>query len=164
MFRVHSPLYLIQSFAVLLIMSTSPRTATAASFSSQRVTRSAPPASGCVTPEAADSFLTSDQWVYLWFNAAVSTDDQLSNQWIQPDGQVAASGQWGRISGNYCFIGASLYVGSLPSAALGQWEARVSNNGVFLFSLYFLVRDGGSAVVVPSGAAQKPVDVRSLRL
>lgn len=113
-----------------------------------------------MTPDAADSFLTSDQWIYLWFTAAVNADEQLSNQWIQPNGQVAASGQWGRVSGNYCFTGASLYVGSLPSSALGQWEARVYNDGVFLCSVYFLVRDGGPAVVVASGATQKPVDVR----
>ena len=75
---------------------------------------------------------------------SLSTDDQLSNQWVQPNGQVAASGQWGRVSGNYCFTGASLYVVSLPSSALGQWEARVYNNGVFLFSVYFLIRDRGS--------------------
>lgn len=53
-------------------------TGSAASVSNQRVTRSAPPASGCVTPDAADSFLTSDQWIYLWFTAAVNADDQLS--------------------------------------------------------------------------------------
>ncbi len=154
------PSCVIQCLAVLLMTSAVSSTAGAASFSSQRVTRSAPPASGCVMPDAADSFLTSDQSIYLWFTATVSTDDQLSNQWIQPNGQVAANGQWGRVSGNYCFTGASLYVGSLPSSALGQWEARVYNNGAFLFSVYFLVRDGGPAVVVASGAAQKPVDVK----
>lgn len=160
MTRVHFSSRSIQSLAFLLMISAAPSTASAASFSNQRVTRSAPPASGCTTPEAADSFLTSEQRVYLWFNAAVTTDDQLSNQWIQPNGQVAASGQWGRVSGSYCFIGASLYIGGLPSSAMGRWEARVSNNGVFLFSVYFVMRDGGPAVVVSSGAAQKPVDVR----
>jgi hypothetical protein len=159
MTRVH-PSCFVQSLAVLLMIPAAASTASAASFSNQRVTRAAPPASGCVTPEAADSLLTSDQWVYLWFTAAVSTDDQLSNQWVQPNGQVAASGQWGRVSGNYCFTGASLYVVSLPSSALGQWEARVYNNGVFLFSVYFLIRDGGPSIVVASRAAQKPVDVR----
>src|ERR1039457_5515790 len=94
MTRVH-PSCFVQSLAVLLMIPAAASTASAASFSNQRVTRAAPPASGCVTPEAVDSLLTSDQWVYLWFTAAVSTDDQLSNQWVQPNGQVAASGQWG---------------------------------------------------------------------
>ena len=115
--------YGVLPLALLLMASSLSQLAEAASYSNQRVTGAAPPASGCTTPTAADSFLTSDQLVYLWFTATVNSDDQLSNQWIQPNGQVAASGQWGRVSGSYCFTGASLNIGSLPSSALGQWAA-----------------------------------------
>ncbi len=163
MSNAHFRSYVFLPVVALLMMSALSQVAEAASYSSQRVTTSAPPTTGCTTPDAADSFLTSDQRVYLWFTATVNNDDQISNQWIQPNGQVGASGQWGRVSGSYCFTGASLNIGTLPSSALGQWEARVYNNGAFLFSVYFLVRDGGPAVVVSTGCGAEACRRQGLR-
>ena len=111
-----------------------------ATLSNQRLTKDAPPQQGCVTPNPVTTFIApSDGTAYLWFDATVTTSDHITNQWIQPDGQVYTSGGWPTLSGTYCFIGASLNLATLPSSLFGSWQARVLDNGVPQFSLPFTI-------------------------
>jgi hypothetical protein len=66
-------------------------TLTAATFSDQRVTTQAPPASICSLPPAATSLLTSQGKVYLYFDATEATSDSLYNDWLAPDRTVIAA-------------------------------------------------------------------------
>ena len=111
-------------------------------FSNQVVTTQAPPSTGCVRPTTATSFLTTDNTVYLYFEATPTTSDSLTSNWLAPDGTVVGSFNWNSNPGNFCFVtplGASLSIGSLPKSQLGSWQARVYDNGNLLFSVPFTV-------------------------
>jgi len=122
--------------------------ATQASYSNQRVTTQAPPSSGCVLPASDTSFAVTDGAVYLYFTAATTTSDLLSNDWLAPDGSVVAGASWQQETGSYCFTGASLAIANLGSNKLGAWQARVYDNGKILFTVPFTVSGAGAALPV----------------
>ncbi len=113
-------------------------------YFNQRVTTQVPPATGCIVPPAANSFVTTNSKVYLYFEATVTPSDILSNDWLAPDGTVIDDGPWPAESGNYCFPGAYLSVSNLPANQLGTWQARVWDNGQLLFTIPFTVTQSGA--------------------
>jgi uncharacterized protein (TIGR03437 family) len=130
-----------------------------ASFSNQVVTTQAPPATGCLQPVAATSFLTIDTTVYLYFSATITAGDSLTSNWLAPDGTVITGTKWNLNSGTFCFPGASLSIGNLPTSQLGSWQARVYDNANLLFSVPFTVTGFSNQVVttqapVPTGCAR----------
>ncbi len=127
--------------------------ANGANVSNQVVTTQAPNTSSCVTPPAVTSFPTTDGTVYLYFDASVTAADSLSNNWLAPDGSVVAGDIWSQVSGNYCFIGASLNISNLPASQLGSWQARVYDNGNLSFSIPFTVTSGGPTITGLSPAS-----------
>jgi hypothetical protein len=123
------------------------------SFSNQVVTTQAPASTGCVRPTAATSFLTTNNTAYLYFEATISTGDSLTSNWLAPDGTVIPGSNWNPNSGNFCFPGASLSIGNLPTSQLGAWQARVYDNGNLLFSLPFTVTGFSNQVVTTQAPA-----------
>jgi len=113
----------------------------AITYSNQMMTTWAPAASGCTIPASMSTFLTTNNTIYLFFTASVTTSDHLSFDLVAPDNTILTGGSWGTTSGNNkCFTGAKLSVGNLPTTRLGSWRARVWNNGnILLFSLQFYV-------------------------
>jgi hypothetical protein len=65
--------------------------------------------------------------------------DQLSNDWVGPDGVVVPGPYWDPLAGYYCFTGSSLSIGNTPSSRLGPWRARIFDNGSFWFSVPFTI-------------------------
>jgi trimeric autotransporter adhesin len=127
--------------------------APAISVNDQRVTTQAPPASGCVVPSSVTTFQTTNNFIYLYFNAVVSSSDELMNNWLAPDGTVIPGTQWSQATGNLCFDNApALAISNLPAARLGTWVARVYDNGTLLFSIAFSVTAPAPSVVVTSVA------------
>lgn len=109
-------------------------------FDGQRATKINPGTTSCTDPPGAVSFLTTDNTVYLYFNANVDSSDKLSVDWVAPDGSILQGGNWGSgYSGYYCFTGISLTTTSLAANRLGGWRARIWNNGAFLFPIPFHV-------------------------
>ena len=108
------------------------------SYTNQRVSTQAPPATGCVVPPAVTSFLTTQNTVYLFFQATTTASDALTDQWIAPGGSVAQSGTWTPSAGNGCYS-SSLSITNLPASQLGSWSVQVYNNGTLLFSVPFTV-------------------------
>jgi hypothetical protein len=122
-----------------------------ATFSGERVTKTNPTlTSGCIDPPSASSFVTADNTVYLYFYATVSGNDNLSIDWVGPDSVVRPAGNWGSLSGSYCFVGPSLTITNTPANLLGQWRARVWDNGTLLFALGFNIVAGPSGSVPTS--------------
>ena len=134
---------------MLTCLVTFPAVTHAASVTNQRVTTVAPPASTCVVPPSTPSFTTSDNTVYLYFEASVTASDALYDDWIGPSGQRIAGGNWSSIIGTYCFTGASLNITNTPTSLLGQWQARVWDNGAVLFTVPF-------TITAPSGTSTAP--------
>lgn len=134
----------------MVIVAVSVTVATAASVNNQRVTTQAPPSSGCVVPPGTPSLLTSDGTVYLYFESTVTNSDALRNDWIAPDGSLISGGNWGISAGSYCFIGASLGISNLPPQLLGNWQARVWDNGAVLFTVPFTVSSTGTPASGPT--------------
>ena len=130
-----------------------------ASFSNQVVTTQAPPATGCLQPMAATSFLTIDNTVYLYFSATITAGDSLTSNWLAPDGTVITGTKWASNSGTFCFPGASLNISNLPTSQLGSWQARVYDNGNLLFSVPFTVTGFSNQVVT----TQAPVSTSCVR-
>ncbi|MGA3259608.1 MAG: S8 family serine peptidase [Bryobacteraceae bacterium] len=159
--KISSSAKLLWAAAVCLFLAGAPALAQA-TFSNQVVTTQAPPSTGCVRPTPATSFLTTDNTVYLYFEAIVTTSDTLTNNWLAPDGTVVAASNWNSSPGNFCFTGASLSISNLPASQLGSWQARVYDNGQLLFSVSFSVSTPAvsgptiSAGGVVDGASFKP--------
>ena len=131
-----------------LYFTINPSTPSTVSYSDQRVTAQAPPAAGCVLPPATSAFATTNGTVYLYFAATVAATDLLSNDWLAPDGSTVSGASWPQQAGDFCFTGASLPIGSLSGSKLGNWQARVYDNGKVLFSVTFSVSAAASAVPV----------------
>ena len=142
--RVTRRLRRVRNAWLLLFLSSLASTAYGATYNNQRVTTAAPPATGCVVPPAVSSFLTTDNTIYLYFEAAVTTSDNLTNDWLGPNGTKVAGGSWDPGSGNYCFTGASLNIANTPANLLGSWQARVFDNGTLLFSVSFTINPQGN--------------------
>jgi len=129
----------LKPFACLALLLLAAAPIFGLTYNNQRVTTQVPPASGCVLPPSFPSFLTTNNTVYLYFSAIVTTSDSLSSDWRAPDGTVTSSGTWTRVSGSYCFPNHSLSITNLPSSRLGTWQARVWDNGILLFAVQFTI-------------------------
>ncbi len=128
------------------------------SYTNQRVSTQAPPATGCVVPSAATSFLTTQNTVYLFFEATTTATDALSVQWIAPGGTLAESAKWTPSAGNSCYSD-PLAITNLPATQLGSWKAQVYNKGTLLFSVPFTVKAPASSISYTNQtvSAQPPV-------
>ena len=113
-----------------------------ATVSDQRITTRPPLASGCLLPPAVSSVGTGDT-VYLYFGAKLTANSQLSRDWMAPEGIIAASGAWPAVTGNFCFVDASISIASSPVNPIGTWQVRVFDHGSLLFSLPFTVSAPG---------------------
>jgi hypothetical protein len=85
------------------------------------------------------SFLTTDGTAYLYFFATTTASDSISNDWLAPDGTTISGKQWPQTAGTYCYVSASLNISGLLGSKLGNWTARVYDNGQVLFSVPFTV-------------------------
>jgi hypothetical protein len=120
-----------------------------------------PPPDGCAVPPVAATISTTDT-VYLYFEATVTTNDQLSFDWVTPNGTIVGLGVYPPVAGDYCFPGNSLDLNGadLPNE-VGIWQSRIFNHGSLLFSVPFRVTQAVSdpfsdvgQVVPASGGSQ----------
>ena len=100
-------------------------------ISNAMVTTQLPSGSGCPVPTPAASFLTTDNTVYLFFEATVQSGDVLSNKWIGPGGVVGHIGGWNASPGSYCFT-SQLSIRNLPSSLLGAWRVELYDRGALV--------------------------------
>jgi hypothetical protein len=108
------------------------------------------PGGTCSNPPPATSFVTTDNTVYLYFLGTTTLSDQLSSDWLAPDGTVVSGAKWNPNNpATYCFVGASLSIVTLPASQLGAWQARIYDNGILQFSIPFTVAS-------PNGGGQPP--------
>jgi hypothetical protein len=114
---------------------------TSISFNDQRMTTTAPtpPSKPCIVPPAESSFLTTENTIYLYFNATVTDADTLSMDWIAPNGDVLTGPTWQTASGKFCY-GAALNISSPKPGHYGAWQAQVRDHYALLFSVPFTVR------------------------
>jgi hypothetical protein len=113
------------------------------------------PGGVCSDPPSSQSFATTDGTVYLYFYAVTSLSDHITSDWLAPDSTIVAGGNWGNpVSGNYCYLGASLNISGLPSSQIGGWKARVYDNGALQFSVPFTVSGTGSGGGPPAPVPQ----------
>ncbi|HZT29375.1 MAG TPA: peptidoglycan DD-metalloendopeptidase family protein [Bryobacteraceae bacterium] len=138
----------------LAVVLFSPAALALSDVANQRVTKQAPPQSGCVLPPAESTFVPSDGTVYLYFEATESNSDYVTNDWVAPDGTVLNGGSWSSSSGRYCFTGAALGISNTPTNRFGQWQARVLNGGSVVFSVPFTINNPAN----PSGGAPNITD------
>ncbi|MGA7239244.1 MAG: Ig-like domain-containing protein, partial [Bryobacteraceae bacterium] len=119
-------------------------------FLNQRVsTQDASLSGSCVPPPVSTSFHTTDDTVFLYFEATTTLSDMLSDDWLAPDGTVHNAGPWSPPSaGNSCYFD-NFDISRLPSNLLGAWQARVYDNGTLLLIVPFTVGAPGS----PTGPA-----------
>ena len=116
-------------------------------FSTQRVSTTNPQASsGCVTPPAVTSFLTTDAAVYLYFYSTTTLSDHITSDWLGPDGTALKGGDWSNpVTDNHCYRGESLGpLSNTPKSRLGLWQARVYANGALLFTVPFTISAPGT--------------------
>jgi len=118
-------------------------------YSNQEMTNV--PSTTCSVPPAVQTFVTGSGTAYLYFDATVAASDNLTNDWLAPDGNVLTGGNWGASSGSFCFTGASLTIdANTPSSRLGTWYARVYDNGSIIFSVPFTITSPGGTPPQPS--------------
>lgn len=111
-----------------------------ASISNLRVSTVAPPQTGCPAfPPALTSFLTTDNNVYLWFNTNTSSVDNLTSDWIAPNGTVVPGNAWAAQTGTFCDYGPRLNISNLPTSQLGTWEARIYDNKSLIAAVSFTI-------------------------
>ena len=119
-------------------------------YSNQRVTASPP--SACTPPTEANSFVTTDGTIYLWFQATITANDRLVISWLAPDNTAYFTVYPGLQPGNnYCGLSSSFSVGTLPVNQLGAWQVRLYDNSTQLFSLPFTVSLPGAATPTIGG-------------
>jgi hypothetical protein len=124
--------------------------APAVSVTNVQVSKIPPPS--CTPPPSATSFLTTDASVYLFFDAVTSSSDNLSSDWLAPNGTVLAGTSWQSSTGTHCFVGTPLNIANLTTAQLGTWTAQISDNGRLLTGLAFKVSaPAGPAPSISSG-------------
>lgn len=107
----------------------------------------APPPAGCTFPAAMTSFTTSNGTVYLYFNATVTTSDNITSDWLSPNHVVYTGGAWSGNSGTLCFVGTGLTITNLPANQLGSWLARIYDNGQEIGSISFSVSTASRPVI-----------------
>ena len=121
-----------------------------ATFGSQVVTNVPPPATGCSRPPSITSFSQSDGTAFLYFEASVTPNDNIWNEWLGPDGSVIADQSWSAGSGTYCFVGGSL---PIPANLNGPWQVRVYDNSDLLFAIPFSIGGPGISSLSPTSAS-----------
>jgi uncharacterized protein (TIGR03437 family) len=111
--------------------------------------------SGCSVPTAATAFLTTDQTVYLWFNASgANAGDVSSATWYSPNGAVYTSSSWSPVAsaGSWCFWSSVNIAGNPPASTPGSWSVRVFWNGSAVFTLSFTIAaPSGGPSINPGG-------------
>jgi hypothetical protein len=121
------------------------------SIQNGRLTTQAPSPLGCTLPPAATSFQTSQGAIYLYFEATVTASDSLSTDWLSPDGSVLPGGSWSAPGiGSFCF-NATLNIASLSGGRLGNWQARIYDNGTTVAPLAFTVASTQTTPPPPTG-------------
>jgi hypothetical protein len=121
-----------------------------AAFGSQVVTNVPPPATGCSRPPSITSFSQSDGTVFLYFEASVTPNDNIWNEWLGPDGSVIADQSWSAGAGTFCFVGGSL---PIPANLNGPWQVRVYDNSDLLFAIPFSIGAPGISSLSPTSAS-----------
>lgn len=132
--------------SIPLELSIAPSTSgsgTSATFTDTIVSKTSP-AGVCSDPPSSQSFLTTDGTVYLYFYSVTALSDHITSDWLAPDSTVVTGGTWNPVAGNYCYVGISLDISSLPSSELGAWKARIYDNNVLQASVPFTVAGTGS--------------------
>jgi hypothetical protein len=113
------------------------------------MSRTAPPT--CVTPAAADTFLTTDPRAVLYFVGTGTRGGVASVQFVDPSGAVQRSVTYEpySVEGAACF-NATLDIAGTPNAQrLGRWTARAFWNGSELFALNFTLAASGPSTDFP---------------
>jgi hypothetical protein len=93
--------------------------------------------------------------VYFEINS-IGSYDQVTSQWLKPDGSVYASGTWASTTGNRCFED-RIGIAGKASASPGNWRIRVLVNGSAILELPFTV----SPVSLTNSMVTKSVDASS---
>jgi len=124
-----------------------------ATFKDQRVTRTAPPPTGCSVPSSVSSFGISDN-VFLYYSAVVNTNSSLSDDWLAPNGVVVPGDTWpASVAGNFCFPDSSLDMSTIPFNPIGTWQVRVYDHGDLLFAVPFTIAASTNQTTVLAHAA-----------
>ena len=114
---------------------------------SDAITSKVDPGNSCSNPPASNSFLASDETVYLYFFATTTLNDNITSDWLAPDGTVFTGGHWSPpVFGNYCYLGESQSIENLPPSQIGSWLARVYDNGSIQFTVPFTVSSSGGTL------------------
>jgi uncharacterized protein (TIGR03437 family) len=129
---------------------------TAITITNERVTVETS-TSTCRVPAAINSLLTTDNIVYLYFEANLTPSDNLTSDWLAPDGSVIKGGSWTHKAGAFCFTGVSLMITDTPKNRLGKWQARVYDNSAQVVVVPFTVMFP-SDTAVPTISSQNGVD------
>lgn len=107
----------------------------------------------CVEPRSVSSFQPVDRQAFVWFVALqVRAGDQLRVEWLDPQGAVSTSADYGELptAGELCFAAQLPIAGFAPASQPGNWSVRVVANGTVAFSRGFTiagVRDDGGPEV-----------------
>jgi len=112
----------------------------------QAYTATAPSDAACNPGPSASTFLTTDATVFLYvLVSSASAGDQLSVDWIRPDGVVYASGSFPALpsGGSYCFDDGIDVAGATAAQYPGVWAIRGYWNGVTLFTRNFTLNQAG---------------------
>ena len=107
----------------------------------------------CTVPPATSAFLTTDNNAYLYFGATLSASDNLTSDWLAPNGDVLSGVSWNPGAGTYCFTGASLDISNPKPGHLGGWLARIYDNALMIASTPFTVSSPASI----TGISPSPV-------
>ena len=123
------------------------------------------PSGGCTpTPTPIGTFLTTDQYAYLWFEIENgATGDIARSEWVNPNGNLLTpppGGAWEPLEsrGSYCFSERFAIAGN-SRAIEGNWTVRVYWNDVLLTTVTFIIQapsagggggGGGGGAVTPA--------------
>lgn len=107
-----------------------------------RMTRSEPV--GCVAPEPADVFFTTDSAAWLWFQMSnAQPGDVPETDWIAPGGAVFRSDAWAppESVGDVCYSARLGIGGHRAALAPGTWRVEIYWNALFLKEIEFRIVD-----------------------
>jgi uncharacterized protein (TIGR03437 family) len=112
------------------------------------------------------SFFTTDAAVYLYFNATETLSDNLTSDWLAPDGTVMPGGTFHTNSGSSCYD-TSLPIVNVPASRLGIWQARIYDNGAVQVTVPFTISApgtgiGSDVITTVAGGGWRPFPTSSL--
>ena len=102
----------------------------------------------CTAPAPATSFPTTDPSAYVWFSVSGgNAGDVASVTWYSPSGSAYQTGNWAPLanSDTSCFWSAMGIANNPPASLSGNWNVRVSWNGVPLFTQSFTISAPGTS-------------------